>query len=112
MAKYIFEITLKYILPFNVFVFTFTPMIPIKGYTALAYPDFQKMFAEAFAKSGLSALDIAYKIRVKSATTVESCFRPRKIPVSDQNMTLVMKELGFPGFIVWHSGEKYYYVKQ
>lgn len=84
-------------------------MIPITGYKKISSSEFIWELGIAFKECGKPIIQIAADINVKSPATVQNALNMNS--VSDEVVTSVMKSIGLSGFIVWASGEKYYYIK-
>lgn len=87
-------------------------MIAITGYKQYTYPEVQSTLHKAWVDSEKTPVQIASEIDVKAALTVQNCFNPDKQIVSDEVLTNVMKSVGIKGSILWHEGERFYYISK
>ena len=55
---------------------------------------------------------IAYEIGVKTPATVRNAFNKEKQIVSDKVLTDIMDTVKINGFVVYHRGEKKYFISQ
>lgn len=86
-------------------------MIDFSRHTELNYSQFQKLMDLQFEKCGLTEIEIALKVGLKSTATIRNAFRKDTQIVSDEVMTKVMHEIGLNGFIVWDNGKRCYFAK-
>lgn len=84
----------------------------IKGYKKVPYKDMQKELKKKHDDSGKSLVDIAATINVNSTNTIKFAIdNPNEQMVSDKVLTSVFDALGLPGFVMWISGERQYFIK-
>lgn len=86
-------------------------MFLIPGYKEQTYGKFQELFNDYYKTTGITMIDLASAINIKSIGTIQNAFAPIKQLASDEVITKAMEFIGFDGFIVWKNGERKYFIK-
>lgn len=85
-------------------------MITIKGYDQTEYADLAIALHERFLDSDKKEIQIAIELGLDSHNTIRNAFNTSEQKVSDKVLTGVMKSVGLNGTVLYHNGERFYYV--
>lgn len=84
----------------------------IDGFKKVDYKTLQAELSKAHKPDELPALQIAAKVNVNSVQTVWNAFNIHRQTVSDAVLSGVAEVLGIESAIIWHKGERNYYIRQ
>ena len=90
-------------------------MINISGYKNIAYNLFLKTLNDTLDNSNKRPIHIAAELNTDdykcSEEVVRMAFKKDKQVVSDSLLTKIMNLVKLDGMVIWHKGNKYYYIK-
>lgn len=85
-------------------------MITIRGYKKVSYDTLQIHLHRMYADCGKPSVNIAVELKVKSIQTIRNAFAIKKQKTSDIVFAGVLKSVGVDALILWHNGERHYFI--
>lgn len=82
----------------------------IAGYKKTEYKDLRVVMNNYFKQGNKTLPELAFHTKQKGIINIRSAFRFDVQKISDKLLTSIFQSLDLDAFIVWHNGERMYFI--